>query len=137
MCIFCKIISGEKPCYEVYKSNEVTAFLDIHPIVPGHTVVIPNEHVKRLDRLQDDSVGAALMKALVEVSNRLMDAGICTDFTILSDNGLQAEQDIPHLHFHVIPRYAEEDFAVHAPTNKQAAKERELLDVWKMLQKNK
>lgn len=136
MCIFCKVVLGEAPCYRVYKSSEVTAFLDVNPIAPGHTLIIPNAHVERLDQLENKAAAAELMQALIDVPNRLIQAGICTDFTILSDNGVCAEQDIPHLHFHVIPRHAEEDFQIHAPTNEQAKKESELLSIWNKLKKS-
>ncbi len=43
-CIFCKIIAGEVPAYKVYEDNDFLAFLDINPMSPGHTQVIPKEH---------------------------------------------------------------------------------------------
>jgi len=137
MCTFCKIVRGKLPCYEVYKNKEVTAFLDINPIAPGHTLVVPNKHVEKLDHLEDSSVRGALMQALVDVSNQLINAGLCEDYTILSDNGLHADQDELHLHFHIIPRLIDEEIKIYTPTNQEAAKETELLHVLEVLQRSK
>ncbi len=43
-CIFCKIVKGEVPSYQVYEDDNFLAFLDIQPRSPGHTLVIPKEH---------------------------------------------------------------------------------------------
>ena len=43
-CIFCKIVKGEIPCHKVYEDDDVLAFLDISPVNPGHTLVIPKRH---------------------------------------------------------------------------------------------
>lgn len=136
MCIFCAIVNGDSPGYHVYENDKVIAFLDIHPVVAGHTVVIPKTHVERLDGLRDEATANALMQALIDVPNRLMEVGLCTDFTILSDNGSRADQDIPHVHFHVIPRHVKEEFLIKSPTNEQAAKEKELKRVWTKIHKH-
>ncbi|MDZ4221510.1 MAG: HIT domain-containing protein, partial [Patescibacteria group bacterium] len=47
-CIFCKIVAGEIPSHRVYEDDAVLAFLDINPVNPGHTLVIPKEHYKDL-----------------------------------------------------------------------------------------
>ena len=52
-CIFCKIASGEIPCYKVYEDQFTVAFLDIHPHCKGHTVVIPKIHVMNTFDLSD------------------------------------------------------------------------------------
>ncbi len=45
-CIFCKIVSGEVPSYKVYEDDEFLGFLDIHPLSPGHTLLIPKKHYR-------------------------------------------------------------------------------------------
>lgn len=134
MCLFCEIIRGEKPCYNVYENEHVLAFLDIYPTVPGHVLVLPKKHVERLDQLEDPCVSAGLMQGLVDVSRMLVEAGLCTDFTIFSDNGEQAEQDIPHLHFHVIPREENEDFHIISPVHSKSSTQEALTAVWKRFQ---
>lgn len=134
MCLFCEIIRGEKPCYNVYENEHVLAFLDIYPTVPGHTLVIPKKHVERLDQLEDSPVATGLMQGVVDVSRMLVEAGLCTDFTVFSDNGKEAEQDVNHLHFHVIPRLEEENFHIASPVHSHAATQEALAAVWKRLQ---
>jgi len=45
-CIFCKIVKGEIPCTKVYEDENFLAFLDIHPLAPGHVQVIPKVHYR-------------------------------------------------------------------------------------------
>ena len=45
-CIFCRIVAGEIPCHKVYEDDEVLSFLDVGPIVTGHTLVIPKAHYR-------------------------------------------------------------------------------------------
>ncbi len=45
-CIFCKIVSGEVPAHKVYEDEKYLAFLDIHPLAPGHTLIIPKQHYR-------------------------------------------------------------------------------------------
>ncbi len=52
--LFTKIIKGEIPCHKVYEDDRVIAFLDIHPINPGHTLVVPKKQVDHLWDLDDD-----------------------------------------------------------------------------------
>ena len=56
--IFGKIIRGEIPCHKVYEDDRVLAFLDVFPLSPGHTLVIPKEAVATLDQLSDESAAA-------------------------------------------------------------------------------
>ncbi|MEH6972477.1 MULTISPECIES: HIT domain-containing protein [Bacillus] len=130
-CIFCDIVSQKVSCFEIYKNDFVTAFLDINPISCGHTLIIPNLHIERLDQINDPSLSNALMNSLINVPQILINSGICKDYTILSDNGHFAQQDIKHLHFHIIPRYMNEKFELKLDTDYTAAKKNNLLSVWK------
>ena len=47
-CVFCKIVAGEIPGAKVYETDEVLAFLDINPVNPGHTLVVPKKHCENL-----------------------------------------------------------------------------------------
>ena len=132
-CIFCKIVSGDISSYTIYKNEIATAFLDINPVASGHTLVIPNIHFNRLDSIDDEEVMKGLMNAIIKVSNSLVASGICTDFTILSDNGVQAQQDIMHTHFHIIPRHKNEIIELDLPTNKKAANENNLKCIYNLL----
>ena len=56
-CIFCKIVKGELPSYKVYEDDKCMAFLDIHPVAMGHTLLIPKEHYRWAQDMPDDLFG--------------------------------------------------------------------------------
>ena len=74
-CAFCRIVAGESPAYIVYQDEENIAFLDILPLRPGHTLVIPKKHVQQLSHL-DPPTAAALSRALVQTT-RAIGKGKC------------------------------------------------------------
>jgi histidine triad (HIT) family protein len=101
--IFGKIIAGEIPCHRVYEDDHVLAFLDINPLTPGHTLVIPKEPAERLDQLSDDS-GAALGRVLPRLCRAVVAATGVTEYNVLENNGAGAHQAVLHVHFHIIPK---------------------------------
>jgi histidine triad (HIT) family protein len=102
--IFSKILSGEIPCYKVYEDEQVLAFLDIFPLSPGHTLVIPKEPIATVDQLSDDAC-AAIGRVLPRISRAVLKATGTTEFNILQNNGAGAHQAVFHVHFHIIPKY--------------------------------
>ncbi len=66
-CAFCKIIAGKSPAFVVYEDDSNIAFLDILPLRPGHTLVIPKKHVQQLSHL-DSETAASLSNALVQTT---------------------------------------------------------------------
>lgn len=102
--IFTKIINGEITSHRVYEDDLVFAFLDIGPLSAGHTLVIPKEAVATIDRLSDESA-AAIGRALPRICRAVLQATGATAFNILQNNGAEAHQEVPHVHFHVIPRF--------------------------------
>ena len=104
--IFSKIIRGEIPCHKVYEDELVFAFLDINPLSPGHTLVIPKEAVATLDALSDDSA-AAIGRVLPRLSRAVLAATGAREFNILQNNGPGAHQAVFHVHFHIIPKLAD------------------------------
>lgn len=102
--IFDKILSGEIPSYQVYEDDQVFAFLDIGPLSPGHTLVIPKERRAQLHLLSDDSA-AALGRALPRLCRAVMAATGATDYNVLQNNGSLAHQAVFHVHFHIIPKF--------------------------------
>ncbi|HVP72735.1 MAG TPA: HIT domain-containing protein, partial [Phycisphaerales bacterium] len=71
--IFDKIIAGEIPCHRVYEDDHVLAFLDIGPLAPGHTLVIPKERKAHLHQLSDESA-AAIGRILPRLCDAVMKA---------------------------------------------------------------
>jgi len=103
-CIFCKIIKGEIPCDKIFEDKNTIAFLDINPVNKGHTLVVPKKHFETIFDTPDD-VLSNLMKAVKKVSNEVLD-GVEADGINLGVNNLRAAgQLVPHVHFHVIPRF--------------------------------
>jgi histidine triad (HIT) family protein len=101
--IFSKIIRGEIPCHKIYEDEQVFAFLDINPLSPGHTLVIPKEAVATVDQLSDESC-AAIGRVLPRISRAVLKATGATEFNILQNNGPGAHQAVFHVHFHIIPK---------------------------------
>lgn len=104
--LFTKIIRGDIPSSMVAEGNEWYAFLDINPHRPGHTLVVPKEQAQRISELTVDS-RRALMDGIVEVQRRLSIEFETTDFSVNLNDGPLAGQEVPHVHFHVIPRAPE------------------------------
>jgi len=106
-CIFCKIIAGEVPCTKVYEDDECLAFMDIGPIIKGHTLVIPRQHYDPLTETPDE-----ILARLVAVVRRVAKAQVeglgANGVNVTQANGACAGQVVPHIHFHVIPRFEDD-----------------------------
>ena len=109
--IFQKIIRGEIPAAKVYETDTVLAFLDIRPVHGGHTLVIPKNPVRDIYELPE-SDAADLMRAIVRIAGAVKRATGAGGVNIISNNGTAADQVVPHLHFHVIPRFAAGELGV-------------------------
>ena len=103
-CIFCKIVSGEIPSVKVYEDDRVFAFMDINPINDGHVLVIPKAHAATIDEIAEVDflvVMSATHKLAAAVKKALNPEGI----NLLQLNGKAANQVVPHLHVHIVPRW--------------------------------
>ena len=103
-CIFCKIISGKIPAAKVYEDAHCIAFLDINPAVKGHALVVPKTHAETLLDLTAEDLAAA-MTVVQNLSGAIVNAVSAKGFNLLQNNRKVAGQVIPHVHFHIIPRY--------------------------------
>ncbi len=101
--VFDKIISGEIPCHKVYEDEKVLAFLDIGPLCPGHTLVIPKERARFLHELSDSSA-AAIGRVLPRIARAMLKATGAESYNVLQNNGSAANQAVFHVHFHIIPK---------------------------------
>lgn len=104
--VFDKILDGELPCHKIYEDDHVLAFLDVAPLSPGHTLVIPKERKAYLHELSDEQA-AALGRVLPRLSRAVMNATGATAYNILQNNGATAHQAVFHVHFHIIPHNGE------------------------------
>ncbi|MBY0312484.1 MAG: HIT family protein [Phycisphaerales bacterium] len=103
MTIFSKIIAGEIPCHKVYEDEHVLAFLDINPLSPGHTLVIPKEERAQVHELSDEA-SAAIGRVLPRICRAVLKATGATAYNILQNNGATAHQVVMHVHYHIIPK---------------------------------
>ncbi|MFH1661545.1 MAG: HIT domain-containing protein [Candidatus Falkowbacteria bacterium] len=102
-CIFCKIVAGEIPSHKIYEDDKVMAFLDILPISPGHTIVVPKTHVSDLENLED-GVLCAMTIAIKKIGKAVMEGLDVKGYSVFLDNKDAANQHVPHAHFHLVPR---------------------------------
>ncbi|MDD5704448.1 MAG: HIT family protein [Kiritimatiellae bacterium] len=103
-CIFCKIVAKQVPSVILREDDFAMAFLDIAPFEKGHALVIPKCHAERLTDLPLEWL-TGLMPLLRDTARRLVAGLPCDGFNILQSNGRCATQVVPHVHFHVIPRW--------------------------------
>lgn len=101
--IFTRIIRGEIPCQRVFESPTVFAFLDINPLAPGHTLVVPKRQVERLELLPENEA-ADIARVLGRIARAILAVTGAPDYNVLQNNGSSAGQVVPHVHFHIIPR---------------------------------
>jgi len=125
MCVFCKIIKNEIPSQKVYEDAFVTAFLDINPVNPGHTLVVPNNHVADMQSASNEDLSRMII-ATKKVAKGILKALDYKAFNLEMNNGAIAGQVVNHLHFHIVPR-TEDDGLTHWPG--QQYKEGEMDDV--------
>jgi diadenosine tetraphosphate (Ap4A) HIT family hydrolase len=109
-CIFCAIVERRAEASIAYQDELVTAFMDLHPVTPGHTLVIPNEHSSGLEGV-DGNFGGRIWEIGRRVALGFESAGIRAEgANFFLANGAIAGQTVFHCHLHVIPRYAGDGF---------------------------
>ncbi len=100
-CKFCQIIAGEVPAHFVLDTDDVVAFLDHRPLFPGHTLVMPRDHIETLADLPEDRVGPFFRQVQrVEAAVR---TAMEAQGSFVAENNV-VSQSVPHLHVHVVPR---------------------------------
>jgi histidine triad (HIT) family protein len=100
-CVFCAIVAGRVPAFVVASGLDGMAFLDTRPVFPGHTLVVPREHVPTLADLPAEALPGYFR--LVQRVAVAVEAGIAADGTFVAVNN-KISQSVPHLHTHVVPR---------------------------------
>ena len=103
-CLFCKIIRGEIPAAKVYEDEATFAFLDLKPVNPGHTLVIPKAHAAGIVDASDETL-AAVMCTVKKIAPGILTAVGAEAFNLGVNEGAVAGQLVPHLHIHVMPRF--------------------------------
>ena len=103
-CIFCKIIAGKLPSAKVYEDADTVAFMDIGPVAKGHTLVIPKMHCDPITNVPPDVLQKTIL-AVQKIAQAQFQGLGAAAVNVTQANGALAGQIIPHLHFHVIPRF--------------------------------
>ncbi len=117
--IFSRIAAGEIPSYKVAEDEKHFAFLDINPMAPGHTLVIPRREVDYLFDLTPEEYGE-LMEFARKVALKLKRAVECSRVGVAV-----LGMEVPHAHIHLVPLQTEADMDFRAPKLKLAADEME------------
>lgn len=101
-CIFCKIAAGRIPAQIVWQDDNALAFRDIHPQAPVHVLFIPRRHVGSFADVTDAEAGflASLGVGLRAVAEA--EGVAASGFRVLSNNGPDGGQEVPHLHVHLL-----------------------------------
>ena len=113
-CIFCKIITGDIPAAKVLEDDAALAFMDVGPLAEGHVLLIPKGHYDTVDQMPADQA-AAMLKHLPALVKAVRAATGCEGINVLQNNGRVAHQVVRHVHFHIIPRRAGDEFHFNWP----------------------
>ncbi len=108
MCVFCKIVNGEIPCFKIHETENTLAFLDISQNTVGHTLVIPKKHFENIFEL-DSETGKEIFDAVLKTTQILKNKLDIQNVNLLNNNGDLAGQVVEHYHIHIIPRYGNDE----------------------------
>ncbi|MHA1330173.1 MAG: HIT family protein [Candidatus Hodarchaeales archaeon] len=112
-CVFCEIVQGLRPAYKLYEDKNTLTFLDISPLNPGHSLIITKQHISNIYEISEEDIASVAIttsrvaKALKKVLN-------CEGINILNTNEKAAWQEVDHLHFHLIPRWFDDNIVFMA-----------------------
>ncbi|UCD20754.1 MAG: HIT family protein [archaeon] len=100
-CIFCKIVNGEIPCYKIYEDERFIAFLDVSPLSPGHTLLIPKKHVRCVEDYEPYGKYWETVRNLSKILQKVFKPETISYIVY----GLGVE----HAHIHLVPIYKDID----------------------------
>lgn len=107
-CIFCKILRGESTAEILFRNQHAIAILDINPIHYGHILVIPRSHAVTFLEVPEEEL-ADLIHATRRVTAAMVESLQPPGYNIFSNNGEAAGQSVFHCHFHITPRYRDDN----------------------------
>lgn len=102
-CVFCRIVRGEAQSWKVREDDATFAFLDSSPFTAFHTLVVPKHHYESVFDLPPEEMVSLCLGVKAVVDLLALKVGI-TDVQLLNSSGSAAQQDVFHVHFHVVPR---------------------------------
>lgn len=103
-CVFCKIAEGSIPAVKLYEDSETIAFLNHHPVHPGHTLVIPKDHFENIYTVPAE-LWARMNLTAQKVAIAVREGVDADGINIVMNNEAPAGQVVFHCHIHIIPRH--------------------------------
>ena len=126
--VFAEIIAGDAPASVVYRDDLVMAFMDVQPLNQGHTLVMPLRSARFLDEL-NEAEAARIFVVGRRVAQAIRASDLpCTGIFMFLADGATAGQEVPHVHLHVVPRFAGDELSFNLPERYFNFPEREQLD---------
>jgi histidine triad (HIT) family protein len=108
-CIFCRIVARTADARIIHEDDRTISFLVLHPTVPGHTAVVPKQHHADIYSTPEDVLASLISSCKAHALSWRERVG-ATGVNILNASGVDAEQSVPHFHFHLLPRFANDGF---------------------------
>ncbi len=122
MCVFCQIVNGELPTNLVYEDDKVIAILDLAQATKGHTLVLPKKHYDNIYDVDEETLKQMIVVSK-KLSKQIVDNMHADGLNIVNNNGDAAGQAIKHIHFHLIPRYNDDDYLIRGQNHEYDLKE--------------
>ena len=114
VCVFCALVAGEREASVVYDDDRLLGFMDLHPVNPGHVLLVPKEHATAMADVEEDT-GAHVFRIAMRMQQAIRRSGVrCEGINLFVAAGEAAFQDVFHFHLHVIPRFEGDPFKIEA-----------------------
>jgi histidine triad (HIT) family protein len=126
-CIFCSIASKKSNAAHIFENDKFIAFMDKYPINSGHVLVLPKEHYQTIHDMPLEDTGK-LFSLSSHLAKAVLKAVNADGFTLGQNNGEAANQIVPHVHVHIVPRFDNDSERGRWPARKTASME-ELNDI--------
>ena len=119
-CIFCKIVRGEAPCHKVAEDERTLVFMDLFPVMDGHTLVVTKEHFENLHEATEEALAAvgAMSKRVGDALRAELEPD---GLSVYQANGAAAGQTVFHYHMHLMPRDSGSSLTLHGRKQGDAA----------------
>lgn len=124
-CVFCDIVASRKAASKVYEDEYTVAFMNLRQANEGHVLVIPKKHYRSLDEL-DDEIASHLLQTVVKVTKAVKQSINPEGITVWQSNGEAAGQEVEHVHFHILPRYVDDQVIRFYPNPPQVCEWKDL-----------
>ena len=113
-CVFCSIVRGDVDSATIFEDDATLAFLDLRQSNEGHVLVVPKRHFEQIYDLEEE-IASALAKTVRKVARAVRRVYEPEGLSIWQSNGAAAFQEVPHVHWHLLPRYTNDGLLVVYP----------------------